>query len=451
MAKRGGRAPRSRIVVALVVSALGLLTPRIARAGNMDGFYLSGDAALIGGAITATARGGGAAWYNPAGLGHLQGLRLDASVNGYTLNFGGDPDLSTKNPNAVVERLTSLDLTVVPAALTMTAKFGKIGAAFGVFVPTQSKSVIRTKVAIDDGNENLEFAYDLYSAYQEYHLGPSIGWAAAENLTLGASAFVTYQTLQHNETVFASLESANLALMSHYTRDWIQVGLEFIFGVQWRLSRSIRMGAVVRAPALRLGQDLQEITADVDALGNTTNSSVNFSENLGISPSVVAPARFHAGFAYDLDDWRFAIDGSLQMPMKNDAISVDLRPVLNARLGGSKRLSDTMTVGGGIFSDRSPSRTPTTFGETQLDFYGITGSLTMGKLYKIVARGSDEFKQPRGLLFQTTVSLSYALGLGTIVSAELDTSEGVGLAYSDVPAGIVAHEISVHLGTTVAE
>lgn len=438
--------------MALGASLLSLLVPRLALAGNMDGFYLSGDAALIGGAITATARGGGAAWYNPAGLGHLKGVRLDASVNGYTLGFGGEPDFLSANPNAEVDRLSSLDLTVVPAALTMTAKFGKVGAAFGVFVPTQFTSVLRTKVSLKDDTDRLQFAYDLYSRYQEYHLGPSIGWAAAHNLTLGASALVTYRTLEHSEDVFVSLDSAKVATSSHYTRDWIQLGLEFIFGVQWRLSHSIRMGAVLRTPAIRLGQDLQEVDSSLTAVGGISHEArVTFSEDVGIAASVVAPARFHTGFAYDLDDWRFAVDGSLQMPMRNASIALDLRPVVNARLGASKQLSDTFAVGGGVFTDRSPSRTPTTFGQTQLDFYGMTGSLTMGKLYKVISSGAEEFKEPRGLFFQTTISLSYALGLGTIVSAQLDTSESAPLAYRDVPSSIIAHEISVHLGTTVAE
>lgn len=417
----------------------------------MDAFYLSGDAALIGGAITATARGGGAAWYNPAGLGHLRGLRLDASVNGYTLAFGGQPDIVTSNPNAELERLTSLDLTVVPAALTATAKFGKFGVALGVFVPSQSVQIIRTKVEIDEPEEQLAFAYDLYSRYQEYHVGPSMGWSPWSDLTLGASALVTYRTLEHSADVFSSVNPGRVGVQSHYTRDWIQVGLEFILGLQWRLSRSLRMGAVVRMPALRLGQDLQEVTATVTSVGQNLETNVDFSQNLGLEASIVAPARFHTGFAYDIADWRLAVDGSLQLPMKNQSLDIDLRPVVNARLGATKQINDTMAAGGGIFTDRSPNRTPTTFGQTQLDFYGLTGSFTFGKLYQVLSRGSDVFKEPQGLLFQTTISLSYALGLGTIVSAEVNSSETSPISYQDVPARIVAHEISVHLGSTVAE
>jgi hypothetical protein len=440
-----------RIFVALG-AFLGLLaSTRVAQAGNLDAFYLSGDAALIGGAITATARGGGSAWYNPAGLGHLRGLRLDASVNGYTLDFGSSPEIVNSDPNAKLEKLSSLDLTVVPAALTLTGRFGNVGVALGVFVPSQSTTILRSKVSVSDEDGDLAFAYDLYSRYQEYHVGPSFGWAPTDDLTLGASALVTYRTLQHIEDAFVSLEPGNIAVLSHYTRDWIQVGLELIVGMQWRVSSRLRMGAVVRTPAIRLGQDLQEVEAEVTAVRGLLDSAVNFSGNLGIEAAVVAPARLHAGFAYDLDNWRSAIDGRLLVPIKNDSLSLDLRPVLNMRLGATRQINDRFGVGGGIFTDRSPSRTPTTFGQSQLDFYGLTAGVTTGKLYKVISRGAEDLKEPHGLLFQTTVALSYALGVGTIVSAEVAAGPGGLLTYRDVPANIVAHEISVHLASTIAE
>ena len=48
-----------------------------ASAGNLDSYYMSGEAALQGGAVTADTQHGGAIWYNPAGLASISGSRLD--------------------------------------------------------------------------------------------------------------------------------------------------------------------------------------------------------------------------------------------------------------------------------------------------------------------------------------------------------------------------------------
>src|SRR5688572_11088713 len=124
----------SRGALGLVTASLATLGPAKARAGNLDAFYLSGDAALQGGAITADVQGGGAVWYDPGGLAYITGLRLDVGVNGSAIRFGGTANLARPPPGTEVTRLTQLDLNVVPTALTVTRRFGPFGTAIGIFV-----------------------------------------------------------------------------------------------------------------------------------------------------------------------------------------------------------------------------------------------------------------------------------------------------------------------------
>lgn len=425
--------------------------------GNLDAFYLSGDAALVGGAITAKAEGGGAAWYNPAGLGRLRGMRLDASMNAYMIRFGGESDFDSPHPAADVTRLTHLDLNLVPAGLTLTKNWGDVGFALGVFVPTQSSVILRTLVKIEEPMRRLDFGYDLSARYQEYHLGPAVGWAPFRDWSIGASALVTYRTLQQIQDLYLDVVPGDGALapgvvLAHDTLDWVQVGLELVLGVQWQLTQSWAMGAVVRAPAIRLGQDLQKVSAQVASThGAPAVSSVDFSEEIGLAPSIVAPARFHTGFAFDRDKDRFAFDLSLQMPMTNDAIQLAWRPVLNARLGGRRKINDIFAVGGGIFTDRSPQMEPREFGDGRIDYYGLTGSIALGKPYGIVSRGEERFDRPKTLLFETTISLSYALGVGKVIGAIVDFNDAGFASYIETPSSVVAHEISLHIGATVSE
>ena len=69
----------------LITIAASWLSGPVAYAGNDDGVLVGGQAALTGGAVTATTSDGTAAWYNPAGLAQLQrpSLDLNASVYGF--------------------------------------------------------------------------------------------------------------------------------------------------------------------------------------------------------------------------------------------------------------------------------------------------------------------------------------------------------------------------------
>jgi hypothetical protein len=139
-----------------------LLNAAPAAAGNLDSFSLGNDAALQGGAITADVSGGGAAWYKPAGLARLPGLRLDAGASAYVLRFGGAPDIDAVGEGAQEKHLTTLSC---PAGSPSSTRRATWGWGFGVFVPNQHTLFSRTRAErpIDASGLGVDLAADAHA------------------------------------------------------------------------------------------------------------------------------------------------------------------------------------------------------------------------------------------------------------------------------------------------
>lgn len=452
---RTRRHPRVRVgLLGLTLAAWLSVTP--ARAGNLDAFYLSGDAALQAGAITADVQGGGAAWYNPAALASLTGLRLDVGVNGYAVKFGGTADLAPPTPGTEVTRFTRLDLNVVPTALTLTRRFGPFGAAFGIFVPTQSASALRTRFVSPPNEEGVEidYAYDASTRFQSYHAGLAVGFDAAEQLSLGGSFLVNYQTLVDtlSTSLITTRPSGNVVQGSHYTLDSVQLGAEFIFGMRYTFLPGWRFAGVVRSPSILLAERTQVVDSLLSGGTSSANGSNQFTESLAIDTSIISPFRVHMGLSHDFSpSWRGAVDASLLFPFKSEQLGIDLRTTWNARVGVRHQLGKRVALGGGLFTDRSPNGEPEEFQDTQLDFYGATVGVDLGTVYGVFAKNDVPYEKPKGLRFGTTFALSYAVGTGTIMQAQVaQTAEGT-VDRMNVPQNVVAHEFTLHVGQTVME
>lgn len=429
-----------------------LLAPVSVLAGNADSFYLSGDAAMQAGAITADARGGGAIWYNPAGLGQLPALRLDVGINAFSLRLGGLPDFDASG-GARVTRLATINFNIVPSGLTLTRRFGAIGVGLGVFVPEQHQTFLRTQVTSPASADQpgATFGVDLYERVQQYALGPGFGVALSPHVDLGASLLVTYR----NQLSIAGLDlgfaddGSGGGLVSHETLDWQQFGAQLVLGTQLHLGRGYELGLTLRSPGLILGElrhsVLQQAEGARDA-GTTTHRS-DFEQRLGLATAVVAPLRFHVGISRTVGKLRVAADGSYQAPLRNESLALDWAPTFNGRLGMQHTFTKTFALGGGVFTDRSPVRAVRNFGDSSLDFYGVTMAMDLGTAYRLVPYGATQPSEGK-LRFGTTVALSYAVGLGQVVRGSLAGDQFAPIGQS---ARSVAHEISLHLASSLGQ
>lgn len=444
-----------RVHAALSVLFLFLLAPR-ARAGNADSFYLSGEAALIGGAIVSTSSGGGSIWYNPAGLALLSGTRLDVNVSGYAVRFGATADFDSAVPNTDETRLSLLALDVVPAAFTLTRRFGDVGLGIGVFVPSQRAVTLRTKLnAPRDANGNsLEFGYDSSSRFQEYHAGPGVGFRPFRDLNLGFSLLANYRTRVESTQVAATVESdaEKTSWFRHNSLDSQGVGLELVLGGQLTFLRDFSWGFVVRTPAVRLGEAVDSVESEflADSSGNIQNS-VEFNRKFGVSTQVLTPFRFHSGLSRNFDQTTASVEGSILLPFDNELFDLTERTTWNARAGIRTRLNDFWKVGGGIFTDRSPLEDPEIFQQTQIDYYGATIAVDWLRSYGVYGKGRQVFEEPKMLLFGTTLALSYAVGVGKIAGARVGPTSDGGISFQQNVVDVLAHEITLHIGSTLEE
>lgn len=427
-----------------------------ARAGNADSFYLSGEAALIGGAIVSTSSGGGSIWYNPSGLAMLSGTRLDVNVSGYAVRFGATADFDSAVPNTEETRLSLLAIDVVPAAFTLTRRFGDLGVGFGVFVPSQRAVTLRTKLnAPRDSNGNsLEFGYDSSSRFQEYHAGPGFGWSPLRDLNLGLSLLANYRTRVESTQVAATVVSDDekTSWFRHNSLDSQGVGLELVVGGQLTFLRDWAWGFVVRTPAVRLGEAVDSVESEflADSSGDIENS-VEFSRKFGVSTQVLTPFRFHSGLSRNFKDTTASVEASVLLPFDNELFDLTERTTWNARAGIRTRLNDFWKAGGGIFTDRSPLQEPELFQQTQIDYYGATIAVDWLRPYGIYSKGRKVFEEPRMLLFGTTLALSYAVGVGNIVGARVGPTSDGGIVFQQNVVDVLAHEITLHIGSTVGE
>ena len=429
-------------LVAAHASAL-LLLPATALAGNTDPYYHSGDAALQAGAITADSRDGGAAWYNPAGLANLPEFRFDVSVSAFSLSFGGRPDLAATADSKTL-RLTKPDLSIVPSAMTVTHHFGPVGVAFGVFAPQQRVSLIRTQVTNTAANPEatgISIGLDANLNVKEYAIGPSIGFRLHPRVDLGFSLFANYR----NEVSIIGLDASGQSgsrLTSHQTSDLKQFGLQPLLGVQLHPGHNYELGFAVRLPSFELFEQRQTVDVSTTASNATIPEHTSqFAGSSKLGTATATPMRFHAGVSRRLGNSRLALEVNYQTPFRNS--DSDWKAVVNLRLGGKHQLSQRYTIGGGLFSDRSPERGARSFGDVDLDYYGVTIAVDRGSLYAIAAENGRPVKHAREIRFGTTVALTYAIGLGKVV--------GVDSSLREVPSSAVAHDLILHVSSSLME
>ncbi|HVJ15325.1 MAG TPA: hypothetical protein VM686_07790 [Polyangiaceae bacterium] len=424
-------------------------------ASNLDNYYMSSEAALQAGAITADARGGGALWYNPAGLATISGLRLDVSVNALRLTLGGEADIESTDANVTIKRLPMMNLASVPAAVTLTRKFGDVGLGLGMFVPLDQTAFLRTQLRgrSTGGDGDIELGVDAHSTMADYFVGPGLGWRFSREVSLGASLFVNYRTELESAAVGGNVVPDNGergALLVHETIDWQQIGTQLVCGLELHPDRKWAAGLTLRLPVVRLYQVRQNVDMQLVSVGGMIETENTFDEKSGWDAHVIAPPRVHIGLSRRFEAWHAALEANYQFPFSDEEQPRRLLAVANLRAGLRHQISPTLRVGGGLFSDRSPYD-PKAFTDRALNFYGITLGGELSTPYMTVQKGDQAFTAPKALVFATGVALSYAVGVGRVVRADVVSAVPAELELREVPARMVAHELTLHIAATLGE
>ncbi len=124
--------------------------------------------------------------------------------------------------------------------------------------------------------------------------------------------------------------------------------------------------------------------------------------------------------------------------------------MFNARLGAQLPVSDTLTLGAGVFSDRSAERLGEESDGRDLDYYGVSIAAQLDTVYGVVSRQGEQLEAPRSLVFRTTMALSYLQGIGKLERAQLRYVELVP-ELSVEQKQVLAHQIVLHVGATLLD
>lgn len=446
---RQGSRPR---LAALWLALILILDAGFVAAANREGAALDNIAALSTGAVMSLIRGGGATWYNPAGLGGNTRDQLDVSLSAFVLrDRDADGTVLGRVRDTLKARsdLESLELLTVPSSLVFSRRIDDdITVGLGVFVPAMDVLRLATTTRVEQGGRSYTQRVESGRVHQRYHAGPAIGWALGPTLRVGAAAFGVYEAESVTHQLWAELED-----VAEMTRDALLIdtdeatwrfGAELTAGVQWQPIEPLHLGITVRSPVIRLytagdGSELEQRTQDGELSESGFESRSLGNERVG----ALDPLSVHGGVAWAIGDGFIALAIEYRSGLIDEATERELYPVVNAQLGGLWPLDDTIAIGSGLFTDFSGKEDPADIGEDAVDFYGVTGGVRLRTTVGL----ADAAAEP--LVFETNIGLRYAVGIGRAGGIELDLDAAAEEAPSAFKVGVVQHTTALHIGSAL--
>lgn len=435
--------------VALACLALGLCLPAPAPAVDRSGAALDNAAALSSGAVVATIRSGGAIWYNPAGLGGNTRDKLDVSLSAFVLR---DRRAAGAVKGRIAEGLEarsdldSLELASIPSALVFSRRLdASITLGLGVFVPQMDLNRVSATTPITaDGVDYLQ-RVEFDRLTQRYAVGPAIGWAVSPRLRLGAALFGIYETEAAGARIWSRLdvdgfESPASALLLEVDGTFDRFGTQPTVGLQWQPADGLHVGVTLRGPEIRVtgfgeGSSLVQLAGSGQPTISEYDDGIVDDEGFGL----MGPASAHGGVAFPLLGGQLAIAAEVRMGLDDDEADRRFEPVLNVQLGGLWPISETWAIGAGLFTDFSATHKADELWAERVDFYGVTGGVRLRD--PLTLSGGGE------LVFETTIGVRYAVGVGEVGGLALDyLSEGL---IEDLAVDVVHHTAALHIGSAL--
>ena len=405
---------------------------RPARAGNDDEVIVGNEAAMTGGAITATSRTGSSLYYNPAGLVNVEASSVDASASAYGLRlYRADGLLQFGDGRRGDGQVT--EIVLVPSAVSYVRPLSdSVRGGIGVFVNRWSDFDIRARILEGSPEALLTVA----SRYQKADAIGGVGIRVTDDLRLGFTLHAIYTTVEQSTQIGGGSDVSSFTVSS--LAESTGVGLRLGAGLQWDVVAGLVLGVGLATPSARIFSRYVE-----DALVSVDTPSTRLFDADGVEEQSFGwewehPFRARLGLAYqfDEDSW-ISLDGDVLTPLANADLQVDRRIDFNLRLGGIVGITPSWALGAGIFTDRSGETSP-----LASDFYGGT----LGVRYRNERALDPDKEEEDRLVFETTVALRYAYGSGSASTLIIDVDDAGEIYLSDGVTSFIAHEIGLHVG-----
>ncbi len=373
---------------------------------NYDRVRIGQKEGLEGGAYVARTGDPGSNWYNPAGLAESEKSALNASANAYEYTTVELEGLGTKLGSG---RFRSVGTFVggVLGAPVVKGRALRLGFSLSrpvVWSPGPVTGEARFEL---EGGGSEQITYSTRVDMSTSVPALAAGLRISDDLRLGASAGMAITNIATTQLLTARVtEMGGLArgFRSIYVdgQTWdLQLGA----GLQWDAAETVRFGATVTTPGLRVGGS--GLVEDQLVLGFAGNESVDL---LVRDPEARFDYRqpFRAvggvairlgGFELEADVRHYgsrsdytllATDSTVQI-LVSDAdgnvtadrvatppIVESVRSVTNVALGGNFAISSTFRVHAGVFTDRSPVRNVDSSVFRAVDLTGLSAGISFG-------------------------------------------------------------------------
>lgn len=443
------RGPDPRMVLGALVAAAAVSQWGIGvvNAGNDDAVLFGNQAIMSGGALTATVDDGSATWFNVAGLASVARDSVDVSGSLYQLRIGQTGGLLRSAAGQTTDA-NFVDFAVVPNALTTVRRLERnVVFGLGVFAPALSSHSDRLRLEENSGGGTSDWRLSLQDDVQSYLGSLALGFRIAPNLRFGAAIYGRYDRAGgYLEFLGAAEDEAmtttfGIALANHF--DTQRVSLALGAGIQWEPVPGLSIGVALQTPYVSLGSLAAELDAsliaDPDAIVFEPDSAADASLRPEIS--LGAPARLRIGFALRGRRFVVALDADVQHAL-NNGVGVDRGWIAGARIGIRGKLDESISLGGGLFSDLSAARGAYEFGRTRAHYLGGSFGLELRSRH-----GLGVGESAGSIVFVQTFGVRYAYGLGRIGGLRFDLANDEAIESIAVRTSI--HEVGLHVGSGV--
>jgi hypothetical protein len=442
-----------------------LLVPVTAWAGNSDEVNAGLDVTLTGGAVVATTYTGAALWYNPAGIARINKASLELTGITMQIQIVKVPGLLTidTDPRAQSEGKT-VNFTVIPQAITFTLKLREnLKLGVGLFNSAIRRSFVTEQVTTASGVSPEARAVGGQNGKVDFfHISAGLaGEFGAKQRVLVGGAFdfvVATGRLDATQAIFYDQGEAGF-VNGGVTTTETGFGLQLKGGIQWVPIPKVRVGLSVASPsfafvilersASTFGQSPPAGT--VFPPGDPNAQTSDGSESRGPRGGWwgVEPGNFRFGIAY-VGDWGWVeADLIAQWRLRTADLDIDLRSIINGRIGSSFRLTKFVKLGVGLFTDLSPidRLRVAPFATTDVNFYGAHLGFLFSNREVHPDRAASGTAESGG--FSIAIGFRYSHGrgqaLGVVFPAQYDPSS---ITFDDTSGRV--NEIALNLGANVS-
>jgi hypothetical protein len=397
-------------------------------AGNDNGVLFGSSAMMMGGAAAALIEDGASLQYNPGGL-LVDGTKLDVSGNAFSLRLHtADAFLRTGDARASA---SATEIVSIPSATTFSRRLSdRFSFAAGIFAPRTSDYTLRSRLDLPNGETWIAALSETYSELRgsfgaSYHPGM---------FSVGLAVDVVYFSEFSASMLGGGSQSDGENVIFTRTASSKTVALAARGGVVWRVWRGLRFGLTVSSPQVSL---VRSVRAD-DVAGGADASSRVFSvtptNELVADVRLAAPPSARLGIGWKGETFSVACDLVVSTPAPGRVWNI------NVIAGARGRVTKLISLGGGLFTDRSSYQPGASLARAAIDYYGANLSVEFLNRY-------ERADNPRPIEFGTQIGLRYGFGIGKLSALEVPTTLAGDAAISDT--GIQSHEIMFMLGSSL--